>query len=111
MLSIKRAPSRPFPPRKSRLNPSNSVVNTSASIINRRVAQPSPKIGDKHYNRMKYYSSLKTNARIEEGKASQDRPVPLGEIQPRRDLQDWLDIPEHMLQINESAFVPSYGGK
>ena len=28
-----------------------------------------------------------------------------------RDVQDWLDIPEHMLQINSSAFVPSIGGK
>lgn len=27
-----------------------------------RVAQPSPKIGDRNYNRMKYYSSLKTDA-------------------------------------------------
>lgn len=28
-----------------------------------RIAQPSPKQGDRHYNRMKYYSALKTNAR------------------------------------------------
>ena len=28
-----------------------------------------------------------------------------------RELLDWLAIPEHMLEITESAFVPSYGGK
>jgi hypothetical protein len=27
----------------------------------------------------------------------------------REDIQDWLAIPQHMLQINESAFVPAYG--
>ena len=29
----------------------------------------------------------------------------------KADMQDFLDIPEHMLKMQESAFVPSYGGK
>ena len=67
----------------------------------------SPKVGDRHYNRMKYYSALKTNAIRHETTNSvlgKDNNDP-------RNMQSWLDIPEHMLQINESAFVPSYGGK
>ena len=40
----------------------------------RRLAQPSPKMGDKHYNRMKYYSALKTNAVIEESRATGATP-------------------------------------
>ena len=61
---------------------------------------------------MKYYSSLKTSAMIEEGKGGGEKLVEeVADEQQRRDLQNWLDIPEHMLQINESAFVPSYGGR
>ena len=92
-----------------------TVVNETlyqSAVLPRRVAQPSPKIGDRHYNRMKYYSSLKTSAMIEEGKGGGEKLVEeVADEQQRRDLQNWLDIPEHMLQINESAFVPSYGGR
>ena len=59
-------------------------------------------MGDRHYNRMKYYSSLKTNAMMEERRHTSN-------FGPN--VQGWLDIPEHMLQIQEEAFVPSYGGK
>ena len=50
---------------------------------------------------MKYYTALKTNA------------VRQGGVKPddQHELRDWLDIPQHMLEINESAFVPAYGGK
>ena len=59
-------------------------------------------MGDRHYNRMKYYSALKTNAMSEERRHTAD-------FIPK--IQGWLEIPEHMLQIQEEAFVPSYGGK
>ena len=70
-------------------------------------------MGDRNYNRMKYYSSLKTNARLSTSNLNDPTtggPGGQGE-QERQDLQRWLDIPEHMLKINEEAFVPNYGGK
>lgn len=69
-----------------------------------RMPQPSPKQGDRNYNRMKYYSSLKTDA------LRQQKPRTNSEMEnARQGVNDWLDIPEHMLTINESAFVPAYG--
>ena len=68
----------------------------------RRLAQPSPKVGDRNYNRMKYYSALKTTAVI--------GSIETG-VDSEKVRQDFLDVPEHMLEIQESAFVPSYGGK
>ena len=35
------------------------------------------------------------------------RPAIESKEAAKRDVQSWLEVPEHMLEVNEEAFIPS----